>query len=79
MKTGVNAAVEWGLQGTAPEADLAGQGLLTYKDVQGLLRLSRRSVVALANRGDLPRVRLLGRCLFDPADVRRLIEASKTR
>jgi predicted DNA-binding transcriptional regulator AlpA len=63
----------------AEAPDLEAERLLEYPDVMRVLRLSKRSVVALANRGDLPRVRLLGRCLFDPADVRRLIEASKTK
>ncbi len=74
-----NATAEWGLDRRAEAPDLEAEQLLDYPDVMRLLRLSKRSVVKLANRGELPRVRLLGRCLFDPADVRRLIEASKTK
>ncbi len=74
-----NATAEWGLDRRAEAPNLEAERLLDYPDVQTLLRLSRRSVVALANRGDLPRVKFGRRCLFDPADVRRLIEASKAR
>jgi predicted DNA-binding transcriptional regulator AlpA len=74
-----NAAAEWGMEQPAKAPDLEAEQLLEYPDVMRVLRLSKRSVVELANRGDLPRVRLLRRCLFDPADVRRLIEASKAK
>jgi excisionase family DNA binding protein len=76
VKTGVNAAVEWGLERPA-EADLADEGLLTYEDVQERLKLSRRSVVKLANSGRLPRLRLLGAVRFHPDDVRALIDSSR--
>jgi predicted DNA-binding transcriptional regulator AlpA len=76
VKTGENAAVEWGLERPA-EADGAGENLLTYKDVQARLKLSRRSVVSLANSGRLPRLRLLGAVRFHPDDVRALIETSR--
>jgi excisionase family DNA binding protein len=72
-----NATAEWGLGRRAEAPDLDAERLLDYPDVMRLLRLSKRSVVALANRGELPRVKFGRRCLFDPADVRRLVEASK--
>jgi hypothetical protein len=51
-------------------------------DVRGaaeVLNISVRSVYTLVSTGQLTPVRLLGRTLFDPADLRALIEASKRR
>jgi predicted DNA-binding transcriptional regulator AlpA len=73
------AAAEWAVADAAPVADVADVELLKYKDVQRALKLSRRSVVILANRGDLPRVRILGSVRFRKSDVMRLVDASTKR
>lgn len=71
-----SAAAEWAVADAAPVADVADVELLKYPDVQRALKMSRRSVVLLANRGDLPRVRILGSVRFRKADVMRLVDAS---
>jgi predicted DNA-binding transcriptional regulator AlpA len=71
-----SAAAEWAVADAVPIADVADVELLKYPDVQRALKMSRRSVVLLANRGDLPRVRILGSVRFRKADVMRLVDAS---
>jgi excisionase family DNA binding protein len=51
-------------------------------DVRGaatMLGVSVRTIYALMAKGMLPPVRVLGRTLFDPADIRAFIDRAKRR
>ncbi len=51
--------------------------LLTVEDVMAALRISRPTLYRLLKSGRLVPVRIGKRTLFDPADIRSFIEASK--
>ncbi len=51
--------------------------LLTVKDVMNTLRISRRTLYRMLKSEQIQPVRIGKRTLFDPADVRRLIQQSK--
>jgi excisionase family DNA binding protein len=51
--------------------------LLTVEDLMGALRISRPTLYRLLKSGQLIPVRIGKRTLFDPADIRSFIEASK--
>ncbi len=47
--------------------------LMSIDDVVDVLRISESGVYRLVRNGELPRVKVGGRTLFDPNDVRALI------
>jgi excisionase family DNA binding protein len=55
------------------------QALLDYRGAAQTLAVSVRTVYTLAKAGAFPRVRIAGRTLFDPADLRAFIERSKSK
>lgn len=57
-------------------ADTALQ-LLTLSEVASLLRLSPHTIRAMVRKDRLRPVRICRRLLFDPAEVLRLVEASR--
>jgi excisionase family DNA binding protein len=59
----------------APRAPL--EALLTVKEVAELLRIHQVTVYRMVRRRDLPSVRVGRELRFDPADLRRWIEAHK--
>ena len=56
------------------------QRLLTDSEAAEILNLTPRQVLRLANRGELPSVRLPNREVrFDPEDISRFVESCKGR
>jgi excisionase family DNA binding protein len=51
--------------------------LLSVKDVAGYLGISASGVYRLCRAGDLAGVKVGGRTLFEPQEVRQFIEASR--
>ena len=51
--------------------------LLTVQDVMGILRISRPTLYRMLKTGGLRPVRIGKRTLFDPVDIRGLIEEAK--
>lgn len=47
--------------------------LLSIEEVTGLLRISESGVYRLVRHGELPRVKVGNRTLFEPAEIRRFI------
>lgn len=52
--------------------------LMTVEEVSEFLRIGRTKLFALIKDGKIAVVRIDGRTLFDPADVRAFVEARKT-
>jgi len=52
---------------------------MTVRDVMAVTRLSRSKIYQLKDQGVLPSLKLPGctKVLFDPADVRRYVEAGR--
>ncbi|MEP7027664.1 MAG: helix-turn-helix domain-containing protein [Candidatus Eisenbacteria bacterium] len=59
-----------------PDLELPG-ALLTVREVASILRVNYRDVYALANRGELPCVRIGRRVRFLPGDIARWVEARR--
>jgi len=51
--------------------------LVDRREAGRLMGVSPGTIDNLRLRGELPSVKLLGRRLFDPADLRRLVESRK--
>jgi|WetSurMetagenome_2_1015567.scaffolds.fasta_scaffold56742_3 excisionase family DNA binding protein len=62
---------------TVPVTDSVDK-LLTVSDLMASLRISRPTLYRLLKSGQLIPVRIGKRTLFDPADIRAFIEASKS-
>jgi len=54
------------------------QRLLRPREAAELLAISERTLWALSNKGDLPRVEIGGSVRYDPADLREWVERNKT-
>lgn len=59
-------------------ADVLDAPLLPSRDAARMLAVSERTLFTLTKTGRLPAVRLLGAVRYDPADLRRFVETSKT-
>ena len=53
--------------------------LLRVEEAAKILGLSPHYIRKLADRGDLPKVKLGSRTLFDPADLRAFVEKAKRK
>jgi len=51
--------------------------LLSIEEVSQVLHISERGIYRLVNSGELARVKVGQRTLFDPADIRRFIESRR--
>lgn len=59
------------------QAAQADNKLLNYREVTALLRVSKRTVVTLVTRKQIPHLRIGKRVLFDPVTLRGWIAAQQ--
>jgi excisionase family DNA binding protein len=52
--------------------------LLSVEEVSEVLHISERGIYRLVSNGEIPRVKVGQRTLFDPADIRRFIDGRRS-